>query len=45
MVDNDMRQVARWIIEALAQRDNETELAALKKKVNAFARQFPIYAW
>jgi glycine hydroxymethyltransferase len=45
MAESDMRQVALWIIEALAKRDNETELAALKRKVNQFARQFPIYAW
>ncbi len=45
MVAKDMRKVAGWIIEALDSRDNETRLKAVNRKVEKFARHFPLYAW
>lgn len=45
MVAKDMRKVAGWIIEALDSRDNETRLKSVNRKVEKFARRFPIFAW
>lgn len=45
MVAKDMRKIAGWIIEALDSRDNETRLKAVNRKVEKFARRFPLYAW
>jgi len=45
MKEKDMEQVGAWIVEALAGIGNESKLADIKKRVNAFARQFPIFAW
>ena len=41
----DMRKVAAWIVEALESRDNETQLKAIRRKVEKFALGFPIFAW
>lgn len=45
MKTGDMRKVAGWIDEAIAVRDNDTKLKALARKVERFARKFPIFAW
>lgn len=45
MVAKDMRKIAGWIIEALDSRDNETRLKAVNRKVEKFARRFPLFAW
>jgi glycine hydroxymethyltransferase len=45
MVAKDMRKVAGWIVEALDSRDNETGLKAVSRKVEKFARSFPLFAW
>ena len=41
----DMKKVVGWIDEALAVRENETQLKALSKRVEKFARKFPLFAW
>jgi glycine hydroxymethyltransferase len=45
MKEADMQKVGEWIIEALASRDNDSRLADIKKRVNAFAWSFRLYAW
>ena len=45
MAERDMKKIASWIREAIDVRDNETKLKALAKKVEIFARKFPIFAW
>lgn len=45
MKEKDMEQVGAWIVEALASIGNESKLADIKKRVNVFAREFPIFAW
>lgn len=45
MKAKDMEKVAAWIIDALGNIENETRLKAIRKEVEGFARQFPIFAW
>jgi len=45
MKEKDMEQVGAWIVGALDVIDNDTKLADIKKRVDTFARQFPIFAW
>ncbi len=45
MKAGDMRKIVGWIDEAIAARDNETQLKALAGKVEKFARAFPLFAW
>lgn len=45
MKEQDMRQIAEWIAEAVDSRDNDSRLAELSKKIEVFARQFPLFAW
>ena len=41
----DMKKIVGWLDEAIAVRDNETQLKALSKKIGTFARKFPLFAW
>ncbi len=43
MKEDDMRQVGRWISEALHQRTDEAALARIRKQVLDFADAFPLY--
>ena len=45
MAAAEMRKVAGWITESLESRDNDTRLAAISRKVEKFASQFPLFAW
>ena len=45
MKEGEMRHVAAWIVEALAHRDDHAHLEAIRRRVEAFARQFPLFAW
>lgn len=45
MGPGDMRKIAAWIIEALESRHNESRLQTINRKVEKFARAFPLYAW
>lgn len=42
--ENDFGQMAVWIDEAISNAQNEAKLAALKKEVNQFMNQFPLYS-
>ncbi len=45
MKEAEMEKVAAWIVDALANVNNETRLAAISREVEVFARQFPLFAW
>lgn len=45
MLENDMEKVAGWIVDVLEHHENETRLASIHKDVQAFALQFPLFAW
>jgi len=38
-------QIVNWIVAALESKDNETRLEQIKKEVERFALQFPLFAW
>ncbi len=44
MKEEDMQQVAAWIVDALQNAENTQKLAAIHEDVEKFARQFPIFA-
>ncbi len=44
MKENDMQQVAGWIVDALQNTENTQKLAAIQDDVEKFARQFPLFA-
>jgi glycine hydroxymethyltransferase len=44
MKENEMRQVAKWISEALHNRNDKTVLARIKRDVLGLAEAFPLYA-
>jgi glycine hydroxymethyltransferase len=39
-----MERVAEWVVRALDNMENETELAAIKGEVREMCMQFPLYA-
>jgi len=43
--ENDMLKVAAWIDATINAAYNETKLAEIRREVEAFARQFPLFAW
>ena len=45
MKEDDIRQVGAFIVDALAKHDKEAELDAIRKKVEDFARSFPLFTW
>ena len=45
MKEDDMRLVGQFMVEALQHHTDETALAAISKRVEDFARAFPIFAW
>jgi len=45
MGTDDMRKVAKWIVATLASLDNETRLDEIRREVEKFAGQFPLFAW
>jgi glycine hydroxymethyltransferase len=45
MKAGDMKKIVGWIDEAIRSRDSDTALTALSKKVEKFARAFPLFAW
>ncbi len=42
MKEADMEKLALWIVDAVASRDNETRLLALKAEVENFCKSFPV---
>ncbi len=45
MGENEMRKVAGWIADVVANITNDTRLAEIRADVQAFAREFPLFAW
>jgi glycine hydroxymethyltransferase len=44
MTEQDMIRVVGWIVAALEKRENETALDSIRKEVEDFAVQFPLFA-
>jgi glycine hydroxymethyltransferase len=44
MKENEMRQIGRWIAEALTNRTDAAELGKIRKQVLGLAEEFPLYA-
>ena len=42
LVTNDMKQIAKWMKQAIDDRDNEQKLAEIKKEVVEFSRKHPL---
>jgi glycine hydroxymethyltransferase len=45
MKEGEMRQIARWIVQALDQRNDEAALNRIRDEVAELANHFPLYAW
>lgn len=45
LCEQDMIKVANWIVTALNNINNETQLKEINKEVTYFARQFPLFSW
>ena len=45
MKEDDMRLLGSFIVEALEKRNEPAALENIRKKVEEFARQFPLFAW
>jgi glycine hydroxymethyltransferase len=45
MKADDMRKVATWIVAILESLDNESRLTEIRREVETFASQFPLFAW
>ncbi len=45
MRESEMRQIARWIGEALEHRNDASRLRAIHGRVSEMAEQFPLYGW
>ncbi len=43
MKEEEMKQIAKWIDQALANHDNDSELEKIKKEVKELTSRFPIY--
>ena len=45
MKEDEMRQVAAFIVEAIEKRDEPASLAAIRGRVEEFARAYPLFTW
>ncbi len=45
MKEAEMERIVDWIDAAVAARDNETRLDEIRREVEIFARQYPLFAW
>lgn len=45
MKEAEMRQIAKWIVRALEQRNDDAALERIRGEVAELANQFPLYAW
>ena len=45
MREDDMRTVGAFIVDAIEKREDAVALEKISKKVEEFARQFPLFAW
>jgi glycine hydroxymethyltransferase len=45
MKEAEMKQIAKWIAQALESRNDETRLAKIRGEVLEMAERFPLYGW
>lgn len=45
MKEQDMEQIAGWIIDVLQHIDNTTRLGEIEKEIATFTAKFPLFAW
>src|SRR6202789_3711156 len=45
MKQDEMKQIAAWIVEALDKRNDEAALDKIRNEVAELANQFPLYSW
>ena len=45
MKEKDMEKVGTWIVDVLSNTTNESRLGEIRAEVEAFACQFPLFAW
>jgi glycine hydroxymethyltransferase len=45
MKEPEMRQIAKWITQALEHRNDDGVLDRIRREVSELANQFPLYAW
>lgn len=45
MQPKDIEKIVKWIVAAIESKDNETKLSEIRKEVEKFASQFPLFAW
>src|SRR5271165_912676 len=45
MKEAEMRQIAKWIVQALTARNDDAALERIRGEVADLANQFPLYAW
>jgi glycine hydroxymethyltransferase len=45
MKEGEMRQIAKWIVQALENRNDDGMLERIRGEVSELANQFPLYAW
>lgn len=45
MKQGEMKQVAAWIVRVLESVGNESKLEEVRKEVETFSRQFPLFTW
>ncbi|SDN93319.1 glycine hydroxymethyltransferase [Desulfonauticus submarinus] len=45
MQPKDIEKIVKWIVAAIESKDNETQLSEIRKEVEKFASQFPLFAW
>lgn len=45
MKEAEMRQIGKWVVEALEKRSDSQALAKIRAQVFDLAEQFPLYAW
>lgn len=45
MKEDEMRQVAAFIVEAIEKRNEPASLAAIRSRVEEFARAYPLFTW
>ncbi len=45
MKEKEMERVGAWIVEVLENLGNESKIESVRKEVEIFARQFPLFTW
>jgi glycine hydroxymethyltransferase len=45
MKEAEMLRIGEWIAAVLADADNESRLARIRKEIGRFASEYPLFAW